>query len=220
MLQVLKLFLASRNAAIKEVHFPAELGPSFVYTTPEADQRSGQPVPRRSKPAAARAARSKTAKKRSGKAKKKGGKKGQRQEEAASREAASSKLEAARQRRTGAGRAKRANSRRKIAARKVGARLPRLLPDPAALGRLLRRKQQLRTRPGSARLPPQGHRRRAPRRLPDGRRAANSTDGTHYFGIQGIQGWSDPPILDNPSRDQDDPRPRIRDLSSTATGSR
>ena len=36
MLQVLKLFLASRNAAIKEVHFPAELGPSFVYTTPEA----------------------------------------------------------------------------------------------------------------------------------------------------------------------------------------
>ncbi len=24
-------------------------------------------------------------------------------------------------------------------------------------------------------------------------------DGTHYFGIQGIQGWSDPPILDNPS---------------------
>ena len=36
MLQVLKLFLASRNASIKEVHFPAELGPSFVYTTPEA----------------------------------------------------------------------------------------------------------------------------------------------------------------------------------------
>ena len=36
MLQVLKLFLASRNATINEVHFPAELGPSFVYTTPEA----------------------------------------------------------------------------------------------------------------------------------------------------------------------------------------
>ena len=25
------------------------------------------------------------------------------------------------------------------------------------------------------------------------------SDGTHYFGLQGIQGWSDPPILDNPS---------------------
>ena len=24
-------------------------------------------------------------------------------------------------------------------------------------------------------------------------------DGNHYFGIQGIQGWSDPPILNNPS---------------------
>ena len=51
----------------------------------------------------------------------------------------------------------------------------------------------------SARLPPQGRRRRTPRRLPDGRRRWNSSDGTHYFGVQGIQGWSDPPILDNPS---------------------
>jgi hypothetical protein len=24
-------------------------------------------------------------------------------------------------------------------------------------------------------------------------------DGTHYFGVQGIRGWSDPPILNNPS---------------------
>jgi hypothetical protein len=24
-------------------------------------------------------------------------------------------------------------------------------------------------------------------------------DGAHYFGVQGIQGWSDPPILSNPS---------------------
>ena len=38
MLEVLKLFVASRNAAIKEVHFPAELGPSFVYATPTAIQ--------------------------------------------------------------------------------------------------------------------------------------------------------------------------------------
>src|SRR3954447_23513651 len=36
MLQVLKLFLASRNAAIKEVHFPAELGPSYVYASESA----------------------------------------------------------------------------------------------------------------------------------------------------------------------------------------
>jgi LCP family protein required for cell wall assembly len=36
MLQVLKLFLASRNATINEVHFPAELGPSYVYASESA----------------------------------------------------------------------------------------------------------------------------------------------------------------------------------------
>src|SRR4029077_2881133 len=35
MLQVLKLFVASRNATINEVNFPAELGPSYVYASPE-----------------------------------------------------------------------------------------------------------------------------------------------------------------------------------------
>ncbi len=34
MLQVLKLFIEARNAAVKEVHFEGELGPSFVNTTP------------------------------------------------------------------------------------------------------------------------------------------------------------------------------------------
>ncbi len=33
MLEVLKLFIASRNAEIKEVDFPAELGPSYVYAS-------------------------------------------------------------------------------------------------------------------------------------------------------------------------------------------
>jgi LCP family protein required for cell wall assembly len=33
MLEVMKLFIASRNAAIKEVHFPATLGPSYVYAS-------------------------------------------------------------------------------------------------------------------------------------------------------------------------------------------
>jgi LCP family protein required for cell wall assembly len=36
MIQVMDLFIESRNAAIKEVHFPAELGPSYVYASPEA----------------------------------------------------------------------------------------------------------------------------------------------------------------------------------------
>ena len=36
LLEVLKLLAASRNSTINEVHFPAELGPSFVYTTASA----------------------------------------------------------------------------------------------------------------------------------------------------------------------------------------
>ena len=28
---------------------------------------------------------------------------------------------------------------------------------------------------------------------------AEMSDGTHYFGVQGIRGWSDPPILEDPS---------------------
>src|SRR3954447_13378938 len=40
MIQVLDLFIESRNAAIKEVHFPAELGPSYVYASPEAIQEA------------------------------------------------------------------------------------------------------------------------------------------------------------------------------------
>src|SRR4249920_985804 len=40
MLEVMKLFVSSRNAQIKEVHFPAELGPSYVYASPEAIQEA------------------------------------------------------------------------------------------------------------------------------------------------------------------------------------
>ena len=56
----------------------------------------------------------------------------------------------------------------KSVARKVSGGFPVFYPTRLALGRLLRRKQLLPARPGSARLPLQGHRRQAPRRLPDG----------------------------------------------------
>jgi LCP family protein required for cell wall assembly len=36
MLEVLKLFIASRNAKVEEVHFPAVLGPSYVYASHSA----------------------------------------------------------------------------------------------------------------------------------------------------------------------------------------
>ena len=86
-----------------------------------------------------------------------------------------------------------------VVARKVGGGFPVFYPTRLPSGGRLRRNQPLRTHPGSARLPP---RRTA---------TANATPPTgwspstqpeyevNYFGVQGIQGWADPPILDNPS---------------------
>ncbi len=162
MLEVLKLFIASRNAAIKEVHFPAELGPSYVYASPEAIQEavdkflgieaSGGPArlarrrPRGKLRHEARGSRAK-----------------QKPHIAKPKPPGSDGLVPARE----AG-----ELEAKFGGPQGQLRLSRLLPDPPAVGRLLRGKQLLRTRPGPARLPPEGHRRQPPRRLPDGRRAA------------------------------------------------
>ena len=43
-------------------------------------------------------------------------------------------------------------------------------------------------------------------------------DGTHYFGVQGIKGWTDPPILDNPSETRTI-HGREYEIYSTANGS-
>ncbi len=42
MLQVLKLFIASRNAEVKQIHFPAILGPSYVYASESAIHGAAQ----------------------------------------------------------------------------------------------------------------------------------------------------------------------------------
>ena len=39
-----------------------------------------------------------------------------------------------------------------------------------------------------------------------------------YFGIQGIRGWEDPPILDRSDRNEGDPRPRVRHLRRRRQG--
>ncbi len=42
--------------------------------------------------------------------------------------------------------------------------------------------------------------------------------GIHYFGVQGIQGWSDPADPRQPERNEDDPRPRVRHLHRRRPG--
>ncbi len=196
MLQVMKLFLASRNASIKEVHFPAELGPSYVYATPAGDPRSGQPLPRdRSQRRPPRLARRRRSQRRSSSEKsKKGGKKKRtkprKPQIAKPKPPGSDGLVPARE----AGEAE-----AKIAARRVSGRFPIFYPTRLPVGAYYVESNPLRAHPGSARLPPQGRGRRPPRGLPDGRWWRNCPDGAHYFGVQGIRGWEDPPILNNPS---------------------
>ena len=123
MLQVLKLFVASRNAAIKEVHFPAELGPSYVYATPDAIhgavnkflgiEASGGPRGSLEAKRRARAPESRRARSRSS---------------AEAGRSPISQAEAARQRRPGAGARSRRSSRAKSVARKVSAGFPVFYP--------------------------------------------------------------------------------------------
>ncbi|HET7053019.1 MAG TPA: LCP family protein [Solirubrobacterales bacterium] len=190
MLEVLKLFIASRGASIKEIHFPATLGPSYVYATESAIQEavskflgieaSGGPrgsIEGRSQP--------------SGKKSKKSTKKKRKEkphvvklkppgEDGLVPAAESGELEA------------------KTAARRVSGRFPIFYPT---------------------RLPSEAHYVESDSYLhiqdprvyhfkdTDGERHAayrmvaeyGPEYETQYFGVQGIRGWSDPPILDHPS---------------------
>ncbi|HEY5709070.1 MAG TPA: hypothetical protein VIS51_06715, partial [Solirubrobacterales bacterium] len=177
------------NATINEVDFPAELGPSFVYSTPEAiagavDQFLGIEAsggPRGSLEEA------------DGKPKRMKGQKGGKQREK------KPKLKTKPPGEDGlapAGEAGEAEA--KIVARKVSHGFPVFYPT--------------RLPPGAAfeETNPELHI-QDPRvyhfeDTDDDRHGAyrmvltlDLPDGTHYFGLQGIQGWSDPPILSGPS---------------------
>ena len=189
MLQVLKLFVASRNAAIKEVHFPATLGPSYVYAShsaiegavnkflgieasggPRGSLEGGGEAEKKQRPA------------KSGHKKKKaplvkpkppGG-------DGLVPAGEAGKLEG------------------KTVARKVGGGFPVFYPTRLPSGaefvesntyyhvqdpRVYHLKDTDGNRHGAYRMVLE----------------LSLPDGIHYFGVQGIQGWSDPPILSNPS---------------------
>jgi polyisoprenyl-teichoic acid--peptidoglycan teichoic acid transferase len=189
MLQVLKLFLASRNAAIKEVHFPATLGPSYVYASASAingavDQFLGIEASSGPRDSAERGARSAPGDKKKGKKPKK-----EVPHIAKPKPPGSDGLVPTRE----AG-----ELEGESAARKLGSGFPVFYP---------------------ARLPPEAFfvESNSYEHIQDPRvYHFKDTDGdrhaayrmvaefgpsyeTHYFGVQGIQGWTDPPILNNPS---------------------
>ena len=205
-LEVLKLFIDSRNAEIHEVHFPAELGPSYVYASPEAiegavakflgiEASEGSRGTLEDEPENQQG---------NGRAKKK------KQEEEEEGEAAGRGAEAAGQRRTRA-RPRSGRNRGEDRRPQGQRRLPGLLPDAAALGRRLRGNQPLSEGRRPARLPLQGHRRQPPCRLPDGagRRTLRRHPLLRRPGDPRLVGPADPQRAERNARD---PRPRIRDL--------
>jgi LCP family protein required for cell wall assembly len=200
MLEVLKLFIAARNAPIKQVHFPAELGPSYVYASASAIEGavkeflSGEPSPEGSEESSA----SSSAKHSSGK-KKSGGKAKHGKKQKKSKPKPKPKVEVAKPGEDGLVPAREAGeAEAEAAARKVGGGFPVFYPT-----RLPPEAHYVETDPYEHVVDP-----RVYRFKDDGgdRHVAykmvavmEEPDGYHYFGVQGIRGWEDPPILDNPS---------------------
>jgi polyisoprenyl-teichoic acid--peptidoglycan teichoic acid transferase len=191
MLQVLKLFIASRNAAIKEVHFPAELGPSFVYASQSAIDGAVQKFlgieasggPRGSLEREQSSGGGKKGKK------KKAKRKQPKPHLAAPKPPGSDGLVPA---------AEAGEAEAKAVARRANHGFPVFYP-----ARLPSGAAYVESNPYYHVQDPRVYHFRDT----DGKRHAayrmvaelELPDGIHYFGVQGIRGWPDPPILDNPS---------------------
>jgi len=195
LLEVLKLLAASRNSTINEVHFPAELGPSFVYTTESAVEEAvqeflgGETV--QEAKASQRQHRQELA---AGKKHKK-----HRQKKQGRQKQQKPKVEVAKPGSDGLVSAPEAGeAEAKIASRRARGHFPIYYPS-----RLPEGTRFVESNPYEKVVDPyvynlkdaEGDRHLAYRMV----MVAEMSDGTHYFGMQGIRGWADPPLLDDPS---------------------
>lgn len=193
LLEVLKLLAASRNATINEVNFPAELGPSFVYTTPGAVEEAVQEFLGGETTQEAKAAQ------RQSREEAEAGRKKHKKKQQKPKKPKQPKLEISKPGSDGlvpAGEAGKAEA--KIAARRARGFFPVYYPT-----RLPEGARFAESDPYEKVVDPyvynlkdeDGNRHIAYRMV----LVAEMDDGTHYFGVQGIRGWSDPPILEDPS---------------------
>jgi polyisoprenyl-teichoic acid--peptidoglycan teichoic acid transferase len=195
MLDVMKLFIASRNAAIKQVHFPAELGPSYVYASESAihgaidEFLAGEPSQESSHSSSSGA--------KGGGKKKAGGK--PKHAKKHKKPKPKPKVEVAKPGEDGLVPAREAGEAEAAsAARRVGGGFPVFYPTRLPPGA-----HYVETNPYEHVVDPRVYRFKddGGDRHPAYKMVAvmEEPDGYHYFGVQGIRGWSDPPILDNPS---------------------
>src|SRR4051794_7175831 len=192
MLEVLKLFIAARNAPIKQVHFPAELGPSYVYSNEAAideavkEFRSGESGTDESESSAGSSSVKHGGKKKShAGGKSKPGKKHKKKKP---------KVEVAKPGDDGLVPAREAGeAEAAAAARHIGPAFPIFYPT-----RLPSEAHFVETDPYEHVVDPRVYRFRE-----DGGElhvaykmvaVMEEPDGYHYFGVQGIRGWEDPPI--------------------------
>jgi polyisoprenyl-teichoic acid--peptidoglycan teichoic acid transferase len=193
LLEVLKLVAASRSATINEVDFPAELSPSYVYTTPEAvegavDQFLGKEVEGSS-------AKPSQAGRKSGAGKKNKGKQKQRQKPKRKQP----KVEISKPGNDGLVPAREAGeAEAKLASRRARGHFPIFYPTRLPEGAFYVESNPFEkvVDPYVYNLKDEGGNRHLAYRM---MLVMEEDDGTHYFGLQGIRGWSDPPILDDPS---------------------
>jgi polyisoprenyl-teichoic acid--peptidoglycan teichoic acid transferase len=188
MLEVLELFIQSRNATINEVNFPAELGPSYVYASDSAiegavDQFLGIE--------ASGGGRGEIEKADGKKRKRAKGKRDKRKQKPKLKPKPPDDDELVPAAEAG-------EEEAKMVARKISSGFPVFYPARLPPGAAYEE-----TNPYEHVVDPRvyhfkdtdGERHGAYRMV----LTVERPDGVHYFGVQGIQGWSDPPILGGPS---------------------
>jgi polyisoprenyl-teichoic acid--peptidoglycan teichoic acid transferase len=195
MLQVLKLFVSVRNAPIKEVHFPvAELGPSYVTTTPElmgeaVDQFLGIEASGGSRGSLEGEEEELSKKEAKRERKREKARKPPKPQIAPPKPPGSDGLVLARE--TG-------ELEAETAARRVAGSFPIFYPTrlPSGAYYVESNSYEHVVDPRIYHLKDDDGERHAAYRMV---LVAELSDGTHYFGVQGIRGWEDPPILKDPS---------------------
>jgi polyisoprenyl-teichoic acid--peptidoglycan teichoic acid transferase len=189
MLQVMKLFIASRNASVKEVHFPAELGPSYVYASHEAIHEAVD------KFLGIEASAGPLGELDEGRNEKKPSKKKRKHHKAPKPHIAAPKPPGS----DGLVPAREAGEQEaKSVTRKVSAGFPVFYPTRLPSGAYYVESNSYE----HVQDPRVYHLRDTDEERHGAYRMVVEwplSDGIHYFGLQGIQGWSDPPILDSPS---------------------